>query len=369
MRSDRPRLPRYVVEYEVPKHSGKWFVYFRPPGGGKNVRMHGAPYSPEWNALYEALKAGERPPEATGPQAPAEGTFGWLCQQYMASSEFGQLDARTQRVRRQILQSCVDEPTKPGGQQRFGSVGLQAFNAKAVSVLRDRKKAFPEAANGRVKAVRTVFTWACRADVGLALTNPARDVQNLDKRNKDGFHSWTIEEVEMYEAHHPIGTKARLALDLLLYTAQRRSDIVLFGKQHESNGWLRFTQQKNKRNDPIHLEIPIRPELRASIDATETGDMVYLVNEFGKPFTANGFGNWFRKRCDEVGEPDANGVPPLHHCTAHGLRKAAATRLADAGATAHEIMAITGHKKMATVEIYTRKADQRRLAESASKKG
>lgn len=359
MRTTRSPLPRYVVEYEVPRGSGKWFVYFRRKGE-KNIRMPGTPLTPEWNALYQRLLDGERPAEKVGPVAPTESTFAWLCQQYLASSEFGQLDERTKRVRRQILQSCIDEPTKPGGKTLFGAVPLRDFTAKAVSVLRDRKKAFPEAANARIKSVRAVFAWAGRGDVGLAAENPGRDVQNLAKKNRDGFHSWTIDEVAKYEERHPTGTKARLAMDLLLYTAQRRSDVVLFGRQHEHKGWLRFTQQKNKRNEPVHLEIPIRPELRASIDASPTGDIVYLVNEFGRPFTANGFGNWFRKRCNEAGLP---------HCSAHGLRKAAATRLADAGATAHEIMAITGHKKMATVEIYTRKSDQRRLAESASKKG
>lgn len=213
-----------------------------------------------------------------------------------------------------------------------------------------------------------MFNWAGRPEEGLVHTNPARDVQYRASANPDGHHSWTIEEVEAFEARHPVGTKARLALALLLYTGQRRSDIVLFGRQHEKDGWLRFTQQKNKRNKPVHLEIPIRPELRAILDASPLGSMVYLVTEFGKPFTANGFGNWFRDRCDEVGEPDEQGVPPLRHCSAHGLRKAAATRLADNGASAHEIMAITGHKTMKEVERYTRAASQKRLASSASQK-
>lgn len=358
-------LPKHVVEYKV---GGKPYVYFRRTGQ-KDVRLRGTPYSDEWMKIYHALLAGDVPTATAGPKLQAENTFGWLCQKYMASTEFGELDARTQRVRRQVLQSCIDETTTPGGKQPFGDVLLSDFTAKGVSVLRDRKKAFPEAANARIKAVRAVYGWATLPHVSLADTNPGRDVKNLAKKNKDGFHSWTIEEVELYEAHHPTGTKARLAFDLLLYTAQRRSDVVLFGRQHERNGWLHFTQQKNKRNDPVYLEIPIRPELRASIDASPTGDIVYLVNEFGKPFSAAGFGNWFRKRCDEVGQPDADGKRPLGHCAAHGLRKAAATRLADAGATAHEIMAITGHKKMATVEIYTKRSNQKRLAESASKKG
>jgi len=354
---ERRRLPRYVVEYlvkDVP------FVYFRRKGQ-KDIRMRGIPYSPEWLELYERLLAGEMPLEEEVLTPPKENTFAWLCQCYFDSKTFLALAASTQRVRRQILQSCLDEPlvaAKPGG-PKYAAMPVERLNAKAVAMLRDRKDGTPEAANGRVKAVRAVLTWAGRPEEGLVHNNPARDVQYRASDNPDGHHSWTLDEVEQYEARHPVGTKARLALALLLYTGQRRSDIVLFGRQHEKDGWLKFTQQKNKRNKPVHLEIPIRPELRAILDASPLGDMVYLVTEFRKPFTANGFGNWFRDRCDEAKVPGR----------AHGLRKACATRLADNGATAHEIMAITGHKTMKEVERYTRAANQKRLAASASLKG
>lgn len=168
-----------------------------------------------------------------------------------------------------------------------------------------------------------------------------------------------LEEVAQFEKCHPLGTKAHLALGLLLYTGQRRSDVVLFGCQHEKHGLLEFTQQKNRDNKPIHLQIPIRSELRHILDAGPTGDLVYLVTEFGKPFTSNGFGNWFREKCIQAGVPGR----------AHGLRKACATRLAENGATVHEIMAITGHKTIKEVERYTMAANQKRLAESAIKRG
>lgn len=352
----RPPLPRYVVEYEVPSGSGKWFVYFRRKGQ-KDIRMRGTPGTEEWEELYRRLLAGDVPAVDPAPDQVVEGTFAWLCHKYMASTEFEGLDARTQTVRRGILTHCIEDSPE-GTAGKFGNVPLARFTAKSVAMLRDRKKDLPEAANGRVKAIRAVFTWAGKPEEGLVHTNPARDVQYRASANPDGHHSWTIEEVEQFEARHPIGTKARLALALLLYTGQRRSDIVLFGRQNEKDGWLRFTQQKNKRNKPVHLEIPIRPELRAILDASPVGEMVYLVTEFRKPFTANGFGNWFRDRCEEAKVPGR----------AHGLRKACATRLADNGASAHEIMAITGHKTMKEVERYTRAANQKRLAESASKR-
>jgi len=148
-------------------------------------------------------------------------------------------------------------------------------------------------------------------------------------------------------------------LALLLYTAQRRSDIVLIGRQHIRDGWLTLTQRKYHVRNPATLSIPVIPELRDAIEKSPTGNPTLLVTEYGKPFTAAGFGNWFRDRCNEAG---------LRHCSAHGLRKAAATRLAEAGCSAREIMAITGHRSLAELQRYIDAADQKTLAKAAMKK-
>ncbi|CAH1658845.1 hypothetical protein CHELA1G11_12845 [Hyphomicrobiales bacterium] len=179
------------------------------------------------------------------------------------------------------------------------------------------------------------------------------------KTGSEGFHSWSLEEVEAFEKRHPVGTKARLALALLLYTAQRRSDVVLFGKQHVQDGWLVFTQVKNRVRAPVRLEIPIVAPLQSIIDASPVGDLTFLVTEFNRGFTANGFGNWFRDRCDEAGLPQ---------CSAHGLRKASASRLAELGCTEEEIKAITGHRTSKEVARYTRAARQKVLVASAMAK-
>ena len=102
------------------------------------------------------------------------------------------------------------------------------------------------------------------------------------------------------------------------------------------------------------LELPIPPELQRVIDASTAGDLSFLVTEFGKPFTAAGFGGWFRARCDAAGLP---------HCSAHGLRKAAATSLA-AGASAHQLMSWFGWRSLEDAERYTRAANQKKLAAS-----
>jgi integrase len=129
---------------------------------------------------------------------------------------------------------------------------------------------------------------------------------------------------------------------------------VLFGRQHVYNGKLRFTQQKNRRRKPISLELPILPELQHILDASSLGELTFLVTHHGRPFAVAGFGNWFRERCNEAG---------LAHCTAHGLRKAAATVAAENGATTHELMSIFGWLTLKEPERYTRAAERRKLAE------
>lgn len=176
------------------------------------------------------------------------------------------------------------------------------------------------------------------------------------KSGSEGFHTWTPEEALQFEKRHPIGTKARLALDLMLFTGQRRSDVIRFGKQHITKGGkhLTFTQHKGRNRKPHRLTLPILPVLQRTIDATSCGDLTFLVNDWGR-ITDAGFGNWFRDRCVEAGVPGR----------AHGLRKAGATIAANNGATSRQLMAIFGWDTLKEAERYTRNADQQRLAESA----
>jgi integrase/recombinase XerD len=210
-------------------------------------------------------------------------------------------------------------------------------------------------ANKRLKALRAIFAWGGES---LDLENPTIGVK-LAKSNSSGHHSWSMQEVHQFEERHPVGSMARLALSLLLYTACRREDVIRFGPQHISNGRLKYTQAKNEHRNPVHMDIPVHPDLTAIIAKTQIQHLTFLTTERGNPFSNAYFGNWFRRRCNEAG---------LQHCSAHGLRKATAARLAERGATPHEIMAITGHKNLREVERYTRAVQQAGLADSAMKK-
>jgi integrase len=268
-------------------------------------------------------------------------------------------------VRRQIIDHICAEPIKPGSDLTFRDCPLNRFTAKAVSVLRDRKRDAPESANARVKVTRVMFRWALdpENEVQGVSDNPARDVSFLKPKRVGGIPPWSIAEVEQFEKRHPIGSKPRLALDLILGTGARRSDAIILGKQHIYKGpdglRLKFTAYKGRNRSPVVVDIPFLEVLQNIIAATPTGDLNFLVNTRGRRFTHGYFGNWFREQCRRAGLPK--------YRSAHGLRKAAATWAADNGATTLQLMAIFGWKDMKQAERYTRTVDRKRLTTAAPK--
>jgi integrase len=348
------RLPPGCVE-DRDRH-GNVRIYYRAQGRPK-VRVRGMPWTADFMAEYEAAKGGDSTASGKGI---TPGTWRWLCTRYFAEcADYFRLDPRTKRVRRGILETTFDELIAPGSPRFFRDMPVSRMTANEIEVLRDRKVAFPESANSRVKAIRAVFKWAARKKGAdgkpLAPNNPSRDVSYLKSNNPTGYHTWTLDEVRQFEERHPVGTKARLALALLLFTGQRRSDITRLGRQHVRDGKITLTQFKNRNLKPTRLVLPVLSVLQAVIDASPCGEMTYLVNDCGRPFTDAGFGNWFRDRCVEAGVSGR----------AHGLRKAGATITANNGATAHQLMAMFGWRTLKMAEQYTRAADQERLAESA----
>jgi integrase len=335
---------KYVVE-DVDRH-GNVRIYFKRRGYPK-TRLPG-PIGTDvfWSAYREAIE-GKVPSKVAKRTKPHENSFRWLCESYYRSAEFKLLSPRTKAVRRRSLDHFCE---------KYGDRPYERLEPKHVRSLRDAKADHPEAANQLLKLLRQLLGFAVAND--LVTHNVAKEVPYI-RKGQSGFHTWTIEEVRRYESTHPIGTNARLALALLLYTGQRRSDVVGFGRQNVRDGKITFTQGKGKNRHPLTLTIPLLPQLQEILDVTKTGQMVFLTTAFGRPFTSNGFGNRFRKWCDAAG---------LSQCSAHGLRKAGATIAAENGATEHELMAIFGWRTLKQVEIYTRAANQKRLAAGAMHK-
>jgi integrase len=329
------KLPRFVHGF-VDRH-GKPRFYFRRPGF-ESKALHGLPYSAEFMSDYEAALAGQPPPIAANRARP--GTIRALALGYFASPSFRTLRPSTQRAYRGIIERlCKDHGDKRAADLRRDHV-VKLMAARAEQ---------PGAANGLRMALRVMMKHAI--EIGLRADDPTREVRAIRIRT-EGHHSWTDDEIAQFERHHPIGSRARLALALLLYTGQRRGDVIRMGAQHIRNGALQVKQEKTG----VELVIPLHPALATIIAAAPRDHLTFVTTRLAGPFEGSAFSRWFRNECDKAGLP---------HCSAHGLRKAAARRLAEAGCTTHEIGAITGHASLTELVRYTRAADQRRLAEAA----
>lgn len=325
----RPKLP--YVHKQTTRH-GKTVYYFRH-GKGPRIRLPDKYGSREFVAAYRAALAGEAQPSQT---KYAANTLGWLFDQYKASSKFKSLAPSTQQMRHNIMARIA---------ANAGGARLADITPKVIRKGREDRSATPEAANNFLKVLKAVYSWALEA--GLVETDPTRDVKKISVKT-DGFRVWTADEILAYEQRHPVGTMARLALDLLIYTGMRRGDVVHIGPQHVIDGAIEFKTSKTATT--VHL--PVMEPLRRSIEATATGETTFLLSGHNKPFASPAaFGNWFRDRCEEAGVPGR----------AHGLRKAAASLAAERGATEVELMAIFGWTSNKVATVYTRAASRKKM--------
>lgn len=335
---------KYIVE-DIDRH-GNVRCYVRLPSK-KKIRLRALPGTPDFMTEYQeaiSLAKTDQPRQANEAK---RGSFRYLCIRYFASAQYKALDISTRNWQRRALDGiCKDHAAKP----------VAMMQAKHVRKIRDDLIATPAAANQRVKALRAMFSWANEADE--TTVNPTIGVKRL-RYASSGHHSWSSEEVTQYQKRHPVGTQARLAFDILRYTTGRREDAPRLGRQHVRDGRIRFRQAKNEHRNPIDIDIPVHPDLLASIDATPTGNMTFLMTEYGKPFTANGFGNKFKDWCRQADLPG---------CSAHGVRKASATEMAENDATPHQIMAVTGHTSLKEVERYTKAASRSKMADAGMSK-
>ncbi|QKC65911.1 integrase [Mesorhizobium loti] len=333
----RPRKP--YVHKETTRH-GKTVWYFRR-GKEARIRLPGVFGSKEFSAAYDQAAAG-KPIEkrATAPQS----SMRWLVDRYYESGRYSKMKPNTQRNHRLMLESVC----KNGGDRSFRNSTSADIMAGVV-----RREATPRMAATYVSVMRAVFDFA--KDSGWIAVNPVGIDIKARQEKSDGYHTWTVEEVERYQERHPVGTQARLAMDIFLFTGLRRSDAVTLGHQHVRGGVLSIRAGKNG----AEITIPLLAPLRASIEAAETGDLIFLFNSRKQPWKSNSFGYWFADRCIEAG---------IIKGRAHGLRKAGATIAANNGATPFELTAMYGWSSTKMAEVYTRKADRVKLAERAANK-
>jgi integrase len=331
------RIKLKHVEQFKDRH-GKARYYYRR--AGKRIPLPGLPGSDEFMTAYQAaLHGADIPRTEIGAARTIPGSVNAaIASYYKHCKTFLDNRAITQQTDRNILEAF---------RVKHGHKPIALLERRHIENILSEKAGRPAAQRNLLRVLRALLNFCvdqkfCRDNATLGIktaTKPAR-----------GYHSWTEEELCQYEDRHPIGSKPRLALALILYTATRISDAVKLGPGQARGGCLHYKQSKTG----AEMVIPIAPPLAEIIAATPMiGVKTYLVTDYGKPFTAAGFGGWFRDKCDMAG---------LHHCTAHGLRKAFLRRMAEAGCSEDFIASISGHKDMREIRTYVQAANKARMA-------
>jgi integrase len=354
------RPPKYVQGF-IDRH-GKPRFYFRRLGF-RQVPLPGLPWSPEFMEGYQ--RALDARPQPIGSDRVIPRSIRALAIAYYDSAAFKALKPITKGVYRNIIERFCRDADKNG--QPYGDKSAVTMKAHNVEQLMEMRADQPDSANGLRKVLREMMKVAVKLE--WRDNDPTLGIKKIKPKKQGGFHRWTDAEVAQFEQRHAVGSKARLAMALGLYTGQARQDAILMGEQHITREYdpeqdrdveiLNWVRKKTEDKTGLELAIPVHPELRRIIDATPSKHLTFIVTELGAPFTAAGFGNWFRERCNETG---------LAHCSFHGLRKAAATRLIDAGCDVVEAAAITGHASLKELQRYIETRDRKRAARRAMHK-
>jgi integrase len=263
-----------------------------------------------WEAYRRALAdyvAGHEPARSEiGAERTKPGSVASAFVIYTGSTNFTkELRASTQRVHFNILKRWSDA---------WCDHPLHHIERRHVIRWVEERAETPDAAAVFLKVLRRMLRYCIT--VGLLKTDPTIGVKapkRIVGAGEAGIHTWTDQEVEHYRQFHPLGSNARTALELLIGTAQRRSDIVRMGRQHlRADGTAIHVKQLKTGWEG---DIPIGPELAAALAHVPAGNLTFLTTAWGAPFSPAGFGNAFREWCNEAGLPK--------RCSSHGLRKAA----------------------------------------------
>lgn len=326
----------YVNEYV--DQTGKARRYFRK--GGTRIRLPGMPGSSEFMSAYQAALAAQ-----PVPSKPHEaGSFALLVTEFYGSNLFLNLKPSSRRIYRAALDPLSKE---------HGHRGVSLMTADAVERIITRIGQEKPAMGNLTRAVlRRLMGYAVKRKL-----LPANPVSGIEPFKVGEHHTWTDAELRQYEKRWPLGTRERLAYALLLWTGQRVGDVSRMNRSDISEGMIYVVQDKHGAK----LWLPITPELAKAMQAYGTKGLTLIGDPSGRPLTRPALSNLMAEAIDKA------ELPP--RCVAHGLRKARMRLMAEAGASANQIAAVSGHKTLKEVERYTKAADQKKLARDGMNKG
>ncbi|MCA1390765.1 tyrosine-type recombinase/integrase [Bradyrhizobium sp. IC3123] len=361
---------RYLKQW---KQDGNWRIRFRRPGykpaelpvppgyrGDKATLAN----SKDFLTAYLAAMAEPVAVVAPGEARATYGTVGWLCGEYLGSLDYtGRPQSMKDRHKRYIEEF----------REKYGDLIVKVIEQETIEKIFAKMIDQPSRANQWLDAMRDLFKYAIKRK--LLVVNPALDIKKRKPKlhvgengeSEEGHLTWPVTLLEQARQKFPVGTKMRLAIEMINALAFRRSDVIRVGPPNTYEGrledgrsatFLKYTQHKNRERKPITVDTPIPAELLDVIKKTKaTGLKTWLVGARSGSFATQGFTDSF---ADEWAKA---GLPPGY--TPHGLRKRCLTDLANDGKTIHQIQAISGHLTSKEVERYTKMADRARNARAA----
>jgi integrase len=329
------KLPPFLHR-EITRH--KQPVWYFRRGKGPRIRIPGEFNSAEFNVAYDAALKGARPAH----RGHAHGTFAWALALYKQSQAWTALSPATHAQRNGIFK---------GIEKALGESKLKDWKRGDIAAGRDKRAATPAAAVAFLKAIRGFFAWALEA--GLVSSNPADGVKVVVVAT-EGHVPWTDDDVAAYRARWPLGTRQRVAFEVLHETGLCRGDAVRVGRQHVRDGVIRLTTEKTGER----VAVAMSDILAEAIAAGPVGELTFIVGERGRPLVKEVFGQIFRVWCDAAGVDKS----------AHGVRKTAATADAVAGYSDAELSAKFGWTGRGMPLLHTRSANREKLSLAAAER-
>ncbi|WP_231739334.1 tyrosine recombinase XerC [Novosphingobium sp. FSW06-99] len=336
-------LPKGV--YAQPDRHGKIRYRFQRKGWPSSY-LHGDPGSAEFHRAYaEIIERGPKEKiSARSPMMVTPRSLDDLFAKHKKQVKWSKKAARTRLVQSRIIERFLDRCDQKG--RRYGERPTDAVTVTWLENILAGMAETPAAANVLRKVLSGLMDTAIK--IGWRDTNPARLTDTF--KEGEGSVMWTELDIAQYRAAHPLGTMARLVLELALNTSGRRCNVAGLTRDNIRGNEIVTAHVKGNNESTV----PLLPTTRAALEALPAAPIKHLVTtQFGKRFTVDGFGNRVRKWCDAAGLPDHS---------LHGIRKAVARRVAESGGTDAEGQAITGHKKAETFAYYRAKANRSTLA-------
>ncbi len=337
----RPRPPHLHKEFT--RHDENRPIWYVRVNKGPRIRLR-SEFGTDafWKEYHAAVDGGPTKPKTEDPTKPSLGTLGWALALYRQSIPWGKLSPATRRQRDNIFKHVL---------KNGGAKPLKSITKKVIFDNYQSHAATPNAARNFLDAMRGLMRWAVTAS--LIDSDPTAEIK-ASKPKSDGFLPWSADDLVAFYKRWPIGTRERLACDVLLYTGLRRGDAVRFGRPHIKDGIAEIQTEKTGQWAYFLME----PELLDSIAASPCGELTFIAGERGRPMAKESFGNWFSSAARTAGIKKS----------AHGLRKSGATRDAERGFTESELEAKYAWDGGQMAARYTKAVNRKRLAVGAARR-